>query len=396
MMWQVRVWLQLDGEACHAGDIVCERGADGRSFGAFRYSAAYLRSNTAVALDPLHLPLRDGEFVVAHPGVPSVFIDSLPDDWGRRLLVRRHGIGRGERHPARLLLALAGSGLGALLYSSGDGVPVRCGSADCIHLDKLLAAAEKFEQGDVVDDEIAVLLAAGSSPGGARPKAVVIDRHSGIDYLAKFPSRKDDVDVVRIEAATMNLARRAGLDVPPCTLLESCAKPVLLVRRFDVSAAGRRHMISMQTLLDAQGYYVCRYTDMANILRRVAHAPHLEVARLFRQMVFNAIINNTDDHLKNFWMIYDREQGWRLSPAFDLLPNVGRNREHVLFFATDPLYPGHMGLAKIGAEWGVANSAEIVAQVVEALSDWRVDFLRFGVAEEQLRQFDEIDTHLLN
>jgi serine/threonine-protein kinase HipA len=237
-------------------------------------------------------------------------------------------------------------------------------------------------------------LNAGSSPGGTRPKAVVMDEESNIHYLAKFPSVKDQVNVVRIEAATMNLAAKAGLSVPHTRLVQCSGKSVLLVQRFDIIPAGRRHMISFQTLLKAHGYYQSRYLELLAVLRKYSNDPQGDSERLYRQMVFNAVVGNTDDHLKNFWMVHDNEQGWRLSPAFDLIPDVGRKGEHVLCFDLGANYPGRADLENLGRRWGIRNAVSAVAQVFDAMAGWRDEFANSGVEEEDAVRFKEIDSHL--
>jgi serine/threonine-protein kinase HipA len=251
-----------------------------------------------------------------------------------------------------------------------------------------------FELGKIRDTELSLLLGAGSSPGGARPKVVVFDEENGIHYLAKFPSVKDHVDVVKIEAATMSLAAGSGLTVPSTRLVQCAGKSVLLVRRFDIIPAGRRHMISFQTLLKAEGYYQLRYQDLLAIIRKYSNNPLEDSERFYRQMVFNAVIGNTDDHLKNFWMIHDREQGWRLSPAFDLIPDVGQRGEHVLFFDLGAYYPGRNNLENLGHRWGIRNADKVVSQVFDAVHDWKEEFASARVPEEDIIRFKEIDSHL--
>jgi serine/threonine-protein kinase HipA len=242
--------------------------------------------------------------------------------------------------------------------------------------------------------EISLLLGAGTSPGGARPKALVFDAQKGEHCLAKFPSIKDQVNVVCIEAATMGLAAKAGLDVPAIRLVRCGSRPVLLVRRFDLMPPGRRHMVSLQTLMKAKGYYVCRYGDILNTVRKVSAEPMEDMERLFRQMVFNGVVNNTDDHLKNFWMLCDNERGWRLSPAFDLVPDIGQNGEHVLFFELDPVYPGRKNLERLGRDWGVSRANRIVEEVFEAVTGWKEEFSSFGVSSADISRFSEIDDYL--
>jgi serine/threonine-protein kinase HipA len=296
---------------------------------------------------------------------------------------------------SNLLLAIGNSGLGALSYTDHEQLLPPPPETSVRNLSALVTAAEKFEQGELRDLELTMLLGAGSSPGGARPKVVVYDEVADIHYIAKFPSIKDQVDVVKIEGATLALATQAGLIVPPTALIACGEKSVLLVERFDVISGGRRHMISMQTLLKAEGYYHLRYLDVLNIVRKYSINPCEDSERLYRQMVFNAIIGNTDDHLKNFWMIYDHQEKWRLSPAFDLVPNIGNRGEHVLFFDIDPYYRGRKSLAIIGRRWGIANSDIVVEQVFEAVAGWKEEFSSRGVSEADINRFREIDGNLL-
>ncbi len=394
MIYRIEVWIALEKDQTLAGEMICEIGDDGKGRGAFRYASNYLNHPNAFALDPISLPLRADEFNIDHPGVFGVFEDSLPDDWGRRLLVRKHGISLHQQNLPNLLLALGASGLGALSYNK-QGVPSRTSSeTSVLNLGRLVEAAEAFERGDTSDSDINLLLGAGSSPGGARPKALVYDEGTDAHYLAKFPSIKDNVDVVRIELATMNLAAKAGLSLPELRLVECESKPVLLVRRFDIIPQGRLHMVSLQTLLKVSGYYFCQYADLLNVVRKVSSDPQVDSEQLFRQMVFNAVIHNTDDHLKNFWMVCDTELGWRLSPAFDLVPDIGQKGEHVLFFDFDPLYPGRGKLEKLGLSWGITGAAAIVEQVFSAIADWRKEFIKCGVIQKDVERFSEIDDYL--
>ena len=374
--------------------MVCEIAEDGRARSAFRYERDYLDRGDAFALDPVSLPVNDNSFATDAPGIFGVFEDSLPDDWGRRLLVRRLQIPRHEQNLPNLLLALGSSGLGALSYTDQAKPKPPADDTSIRSLSTLVKEADMFERGEGSDTDLSLLLNAGSSPGGARPKVVVFDEERAIHYLAKFPSSKDLVDVVGIEAATMELAGKAGLTVPPTRLVSCARKPVLLVQRFDVISTGCRHMISFQTLLKAQGYYQQRYQELLGIVRKYSNDPQDDSVRLYRQMVFNAVIGNTDDHLKNFWMVHEREQGWRLSPAFDLVPDVGRRGEHVLFFDLDARYPGRRALETLGKSWGIRGAEDVVAQVFAAVAGWKEAFAGSGVPDKDIRRFKEIDSHL--
>ena len=394
MIYRIEIWSRLTGAALPVGEMICEIGETGRGRGSFRYDRQFLERGDAFALDPVSLPLGPETFSVEHPGIFGVFEDSLPDDWGRRLLIRKHNLSRNRQNLPSLLLALGSSGLGALSYSEGGKPGDPPNDTSTMHLSALVQAAEQFERGEIRDPMLSLLLGAGSSPGGARPKSLVFDEKCGVHYIAKFPSIRDQVDVVRIEAGTMALAARAGLKIPPTKLVPCGGRVALLVERFDVTPRGRRHMISLQTLLKAHGYYQCRYLDILNIVRKYSAAPLEDSEELFRQMVFNAVIGNTDDHLKNFWMIHDHLAGWRLSPSFDLLPDVGRNGEHVLFFDLGGYYPGRMTLEKLGRSWGIRRADRVVEEVYGALSVWKDVFSVAGVPDEEIAGFSEIDTRL--
>lgn len=394
MIYRIRVWERSNGEQRAAGEMVCEIDESGRTRSAFRYEPEYLGGKDPYPLDPVSLPLKSGSFSTDHPGVFGVFEDSLPDDWGRNLLIRKHHIPRYGQTLPNLLLVLGNTGLGALSFTDHATPHPPESEVSILHLSALVDAAEKVERGEVQDSDIALLLSAGSSPGGARPKAVVLDAGTDIHYLAKFPSVKDREDVVKIEAATMSLAAKAGLSVPRTRLVQCSGKSVLLVQRFDIIPAGRRHMVSFQTLLKAGGYYQQRYQELLAIVRKFSSDPLHDAERLFRQMVFNAVVGNTDDHLKNFLMIHDHEQGWRLSPAFDLIPDVGRRGEHVLFFDLDGYFPGRKNLEALGKRWRIRNAGNVVAQVFDAVAGWKEEFAGTGVPDKDIVRFNDIDTHL--
>jgi serine/threonine-protein kinase HipA len=392
--YRIKVWARLAGDQRPVGEMICEIAESGRARSAFRYEREFLERSDAFALDPVSLPLNADTFTTDRSGIFGVFEDSLPDDWGRKLLVRKHRIPRHEQNLPNLLLALGSTGLGALSFTDQAKPSPPSSDISILHLSSLAAAAEMYERGEILDTQLSLLLGAGSSPGGARPKVVVFDEEKDVHYLAKLPSVKDYVDVVRIEAATMNLAAGAGLIVPPTRLVQCANKSILLVRRFDIVPAGRRHMISFQTLLNVQGYYQLRYQDLLGIVRKYSNDPLEDSERLYRQMVFNAVVSNTDDHLKNFWMIYDHEQGWRLSPAFDLIPDVGQRGEHVLFFDLGAYYPGRKNLVNLGRQWGIRNAELIVEQVFDAVGNWKEEFAESGVLESDIIRFKEIDSHL--
>jgi serine/threonine-protein kinase HipA len=256
----------------------------------------------------------------------------LPDAWGRAILCKRYNITRQEQHPVYLLELLGSGALGAMAYTREKRWEQGHVHAGLTELSELAAAAERYErEPDAPMNELMRLFMAASSPGGARPKVLVRDEVEG-QWIAKLASTHDNFDVVRLEAASLAVAHAAGISIPEFRLEELGERTALLVRRFDATTeGGRNHVVSMQTLLGAQHFYHLGYADMADILRKISDVPREDLHQLYRQAVFNAMLGNTDDHLKNFAMLRG-EQGWRLTPAFDLLPDVNDNRENVQHF----------------------------------------------------------------
>ena len=381
-MKKINTWLTFDdGRRIFCGEMIC-RNPDDRGWieGAFRHSPEYLEHHHAFPLDPVSLPLNPEIFEPNRSaGIFAVFEDSLPDDWGRRLLIRKAKLSRPRQTVPDLVIALGGTGMGALSYFERDYNKPEAESASILELDTLLEAALKFEQGyEFEDEEMRALLRAGSSPGGARPK-VLIETKDAVQWVAKLPGVNDNYAVVQIEAAAMSLARKAISNVPETRLITVGSRHVLLVKRFDIAdEGGRHHMISMQTLLKAEGWYNLGYRDMFEVLRKYSFQPEVDIPALFCQMVFNVLIGNTDDHLKNFTMLHGRN-GFYLSPAYDLLPDIANRREHVLYFSHAHRFPGHKTLIDMGRKLGVARPKKIVDQIRETVTGWKDEFEQFQV-----------------
>jgi serine/threonine-protein kinase HipA len=390
-MIKIDIWLTLpDGEKLQCGDmVISDPDSRGAMKGAFRYNEVYLNHRHAFALDPIILLLSKDEYQTQRPsGVFAVFEDALPDDWGRQLLIRKANLKRGEQTIPRMLEALGANGLGALAFYSQGVKQEDKPYASMMELKALLDAAYRYDAGNLVEEEdLSLLFRAASSPGGARPKALIND-DDGIQWIAKFPSASDKLSMLPIEAATLSLATKAGLVVPEFRLEKVGRRNVLMIKRFDVTEnGGRLHMISGQTLLGAEGYYNLSYTDLFEAVRKYSYRPSLDIPALFRQMVFNAVVGNTDDHLKNFTMLHGN-RGFFLSPAYDLLPDTEDRREHVLFFMLDHLPPNRSTLIKMAKRWGMRQSETILDKVLRAVSRWRSEFKEFGVPKKDVQRLE--------
>jgi serine/threonine-protein kinase HipA len=390
------VWLQLpDGRHVRAGELAfTEPVAGGRYQAAFRYADSYLNFPDAFALDPANLPLSESEFGADMLGPPlGAFADALPDAWGRRLVALRGQRDGRQYHEPDMLLMREGGGLGALEFYPPDKEPMLQPAARIRDLEALASAADRFDRGEEVPADLAMLFQDGSTPGGARPKALVEDT-AGRQWIAKFGLSRDDCDMVGLEYAAMETARAAGLDVPVVRVVSlGESHKALLVERFDVHPeGGRRHGLSFSALLKESRFYsVTSYRQVFDALRRYTERDPIEdLSRLFRQAAFNAVICNRDDHLKNLMLLRD-EQGYGLSPAFDLLPNVGRRVEHVLAYGETTYPPSRQTLLGLAERLGLP-AIEILDEVIEAAGHFPMFSREAGVPAAEVERFsNEID-----
>jgi serine/threonine-protein kinase HipA len=352
-----------------------------RGGGAFRYRPEYLGHPEAYPFDPIRLPLSTVEVeTVGPPGVPAVIAEALPDRWGRRLLARRHRLSE-EDVPALILVARPPA-VGALSFWRDEeegGEPP--------DLEDLLDTARRIELGLPIEAaSLARLLRHGSSVGGARPKALFRDRDG--EYLAKFESTSDPptFSIPRLEAASLSLAAASGLEACRFRLQAAAGKDVLLVHRFDLLPnRGRRHVLSLRALGSGLQGRVHSYPEAASLVRRIASDVTADLARLFRQMVFNVAIGNTDDHEGNFSLLYDGRR-WSLSPAYDLLPDTVERVEHAMDFVTLPAAPDRRQVISLCRyfDLGPERASEIVDQVAGTVdARWREECATHGVEVDE-------------
>lgn len=288
----------------------------------FEYAPAWLASADGHELSP-DLPLRPGKFEPdAGLGIHPIFADAGPDRWGRQIIDR---VFRLRRSSEIDYLAVAGEDrIGALGFSlDPDSYDVVADQAlHTADLAGLLSAAQAIERRMPIDDDMRRLLRPGASAGGARPKAII--SADGRRWLAKFPAEGDSVDVCAVEHASLRLAAACGITVPNSRLQDVGGRNVLLVERFDRDAAGGRiHFASARTLLIAQGVEIANaaYSDIADIARRFSRAPKADAQEMFRRMVFNVAMENTDDHEKNHAFLW-QDRHWNLAPAYDVQPQL--------------------------------------------------------------------------
>ncbi len=382
-----------DGSRAPVGELVMEV-PNGRGYfrASFRYTSAYLRDPSAFPLDPRSLPLEAPSFDSDTLEPPlSVFRDALPDSWGRRVMIARYSLTGTDQNEPTLLRLLGARGLGALAFfeiGTRSDLPSD-ESTDLTEVTQLVDAAARFERGAPVDKSMAQLFRAGGSPGGMRPKALFQDADG--HWIGKFPAAEDRDDVVGLEAATLELARSAHLKVPKTRLLKLAgSRKVLLVKRFDITPlGGRHHVLSLSSLLrESRIHFVLDYEDAFEAIVRYSAAPEEDLVAFYRHMVFNAAIGNTDDHLKN-WAFLHTQEGFRLAPAFDLVPDTGRRHEHTLRFNGSNYPPSRESLIVIANRFHIGNAKRILEEVCDAVAGFKDEAQKANVPVQQIRHYAE-------
>ena len=366
-----------------------------RAGATFEYDAAWVKNG--FSLGP-SLPLTPGPFPTAKDAVlPGIVADTCPDRWGRAVLRREEAhASQRERRTARtltdvdsLVMVSDELRLGAIRISRESGGPFLAQAGPIpltVDLGRLLAATRNVIKELDTDDDLKLLLAPGASLGGARPKAAIRDR--GELCMAKFSHPDDDRSVESWEEVALQLAQRAGIEVPDGhKLVRVLDEPVLVTKRFDRYGNQRRLFASAMTLLDARDRENHSYLELVYTIRQVGDVEDLP--RLWRRMVFNIKITNTDDHLRNDGFLRT-EGAWRLSPAYDLNPRPADLGPRNLTLAIDEAdTTASLDLAfSVADQFGLSikTARNIAAQVGEAIRHWREVALRIGIRRDEIER----------
>lgn len=365
----------------------------------FEYDAAWLSDPDAFAIEPL-LPLNGGSFFSADASQPhGIFQDCSPDRWGKLLMDRREAIEAREHGRARKALRAwdylvgidDGTRMGALrLRDPEDGTyaaTLQPSAPPVTTLRELEAAARLVEQGasEQLDRQVRQLLIPGGSLGGARPKASFVDERGDL-WLAKFPSTDDRVDVGLWEFVAHRLSIAAGIAMPEARLMALSERGhTFAARRFDRDGASRRMYASAMTLLDLESDGAS-YLDLAMAVQDNGAAGRVDAGleELFRRALFNVLVGNRDDHLRNHGFLRE-PTGWVLAPAFDVNPNPDKDVHVLALDEADPtpdtstLMANHPYFRLDGD-----RARAILEQVRSATRQWRV------IARESRARANEI------
>lgn len=375
----------------------------------FEYAPAWLEHENAFLLDP-RLDLWAGEQHPPHPaGAFGIFLDSAPDRWGRVLMERREAAAaEREQRPMRTLQELDFllgvhdfTRMGALRFKEPGATHYLDNSADAAppvtDLRELAAISRRIEEPGVerlpeYERWLAMLIAPGTSLGGARPKANF--RMPGDElWLAKFPARDDRYDVGGWEFLVHQLAVRAGIRVPAARLEHLTDRhATFCVARFDRSGRQRRMYASAMTMLERRdGEEGASYLELALFLQDQGAQGHIDedLEQLYRRVVFNVMVGNRDDHPRNHGFIRE-PSGWRLSPAFDVNPNLSK-ADHSLTFDGKRAVPS-LKLVKETADFYRCGdrAGKIIDEVHAAVHAWREQAERLGLPSLEIKRMESV------
>lgn len=397
-MTETQVHISLGGETIRVGTLF-RQAARGRESVTFQYHDTWLQHSARFSLEP-SLAVGGGMF---HPGEGREMFgsigDSAPDTWGRRLMqraerraARAEGRPPQTLHEADFLLGVSDvSRLGALRFRHVDDdefqKPIGEGVPGFIQLGRLLTSAQRIERDEETDEDLTLIFAPGSSLGGARPKASVIDAHGAL-AIAKFPKDTDDYSIETWEHIALILAERAGIQVPRHELQRVGGRPVLISWRFDREGDIRTPFLSAMSMLQAKDGERASYPEIVDELARHGANAKNDAAELFRRVVFNILISNVDDHLRNHGFLWAGKVGWCLSPAYDLNPTPTDLKAR--FLTTNiSLDEGtcSIELALSQAElfgFGAKDAKLIVSEVGAAVAQWRHVAAQLGQTSNQI------------
>ena len=368
----------------------------------FEYDPQWLKSSYAQSIDP-DLALYSGMQHAKQFNNFGVFLDSCPDRWGRLLLNRRAALKAKEIQERTRKLGemdyLLGvhdlHRMGGLRFKQDaqgsflDNDPSHS-APPIAALDELQRAALHMEADEdspkVTNEWLRLLLAPGSSLGGARPKASVVDTQGDL-WIAKFPSRFDEIDVAAWEFVVYQLALKAGVTMPPSQLIKVSGRHrTFLSKRFDRLQKNRLHFSSAMTQLGYRdGEDQASYLELAELLTQQGASTQDDLAQLWRRIVFSIAVSNADDHLRNHGFLLSPE-GWRLSPAYDLNPVPTAESLHLNISDTDGTLNFNLAMDVIDFfQLRKTEAEKIRNHVVASVTDWPAVAKSVGIsrAEQQ-------------
>lgn len=401
-------WLD---EPLPVGELGYEslRGSDSYSF---KYDNDWLRLYGGLFLSADINNYPGQQYTQPDRDIFSCFSDALPDRWGRMLLNRREQIlSTEEKRPVRKLSSfdyLMGiddfSRMGGFRFKeSPDGEFINCEKSLRIppltDIRALVAASmeiEKSEEQNQLPEKkwLLQLLHPGTSLGGARPKAGVMNDEGQL-CVAKFPSRNDDYDVALWEHASHLLAKKSGVTAADTSVIETGGKyHALLSKRFDRTSDGRRkHFASAMTLLGLTDGCDAKtgngYLDIVDFILQNCCNVEDNLRQLYRRVAFNIAMGNSDDHFRNHGFLLT-PKGWTLSPAYDMNPTL--NEYQALLINSTTNHADLQVLLDSAEEYmiGREEAGHIIDEVKAGVRHWKSIAARLGIAKREMDVFEQV------
>lgn len=393
-------WIGLNGPV-QIGVLSAHFAKAKKAF-SFEYNKEWLGKDLYQLLDP-DIAFYLGPQYPADKENFGIFLDSMPDTWGKTLMKRREAQdARVREEKARTLYEidyLLGvydeSRMGALRFKTDPNGPFldnddQNPTPPWSSLGDLQEAVNQLEsdtQNDAIRLWIAVLIAPGSSLGGARPKANILDKDKDL-WIAKFPSKTDMVDKAAWEFLTYKLATSCGIEMAE-SKIEMIAGQyhTFLTKRFDRENGGRIHFASAMTMTgnteESLKTISPSYLDIVDVIENYGTNVEENLHQLWRRIIFNIAVSNTDDHLRNHGFILN-EKGWELSPAYDLNPSIEKDGLALNIDMDDNALD--FKLAKSVGEFFRLSENEmnaIIEEVINVVKDWKAVAKQIGISNKE-------------
>lgn len=377
----------------------------GKEIFSFEYDKGWLKSKFAQVIDP-DLQLFSGtQYLPGSKNNFGIFLDSSPDRWGRVIMQRREAIiARREKRPAKTLMEsdyLLGvydeNRIGGLRFKEEPDGPFlnkdeNLSAPPWTSISELQEASLKFEKDEGSDSEhlkwLNMLIAPGSSLGGARPKASIYDSAGNL-WIAKFPSVNDTKNIGGWEMVVYNLAAKCGINITEAKVekFSNHQHHTFLVKRFDRIKKERIHFASAMTMLgytdDKDSHAGASYLEIADFIIKYGARVNEDLRELWKRIVFSICVSNADDHLRNHGFILS-EKGWMISPAFDINPNQTGTGLSLNISGNDNSLSFELALET--AEYfrlDIDEAEKIADEIKSNVSSWKAVAEKYGISKRE-------------
>lgn len=394
-------WLHLDRPTL-IGTLSAHQGKGRKTF-SFSYDENWLVTEKQFLLDPDITWNKGQQFPLGKFNF-GVFNDSMPDTWGRTLMKRREAaIAKEEKRAARnlhdldfLLGVNDESRMGGLRFKlkenesflNNDKTRPTPPWSSVRELQQGVSLIESEKENKEVRKWLSILLAPGSSLGGARPKANVIDEKGNL-WIAKFPSKEDTIDKAAWEFLAYRLATKAGIEMAECKIEKVAGKyHTFFTKRFDRLKEARIHFASAMTMTgnneDTIKNNTPSYLDIAEFIQFNESNNKKELHQLWRRLVFNIAISNTDDHLRNHGFLLNKT-GWQLSPAYDINPSIDKDGLSLNIDSDNNALDFDLAIS-VGEYFQLKENemTAILSEIKGVVKNWKTEAAKIGISKAEI------------